>query len=154
MVSEDNCIYVFLTIGGRMPSRNSCHTPSTVLVEVCTLRGICFGVSDPLWEGGTSASWIQLCNSVLFSTQILWKRYSSFSHPLCYCYRNLNCLNLQQKVHLLFIPRWGVFSWFSKWKYVYGVTLSHEKLMEFWKNCFTTGFTLLSVSDLKVLLLW
>lgn len=30
---------------------------------------------------------------------------------------------------------------------MYGAIFSDEKSMEFWNNCFTTGFTLLSVSD-------
>lgn len=71
-----------------MPSRNSCHTPSTVLRDSLHIKGCLFGVSDPLWERGTSASSVQLCNTILFSTQVLWKHYSSFSRPLCYCCRN------------------------------------------------------------------
>lgn len=39
VVSEDNYIYVFLAIGGRMPSRNSCHTPSTVLSGSLHIKG-------------------------------------------------------------------------------------------------------------------
>lgn len=39
VVSEDNCIYVFLTIGGRMPSENRPCAPSAVNSGGLHIRG-------------------------------------------------------------------------------------------------------------------
>lgn len=96
VVSEDNCIYVFLTIGGRMPSENCPHAPSAVHSGGLHIKGIFVSGFQTHcgWEGLLPVEY-NCATMFCFAHRFCENVTPLFPHPLHYHCGDFSLLNLQ-----------------------------------------------------------